>query len=197
VAPQQAAEVEAARPGRPRDDDRESEILAAAVEALVAEGFDAMTIEGVAARVGAGKATLYRRWRNKTELVAAALRRHAGADVPIPDTGDARADLRTYLRGLQAAFNGTDGGLMAAFTIERIRHPELGEAYDRLFVADRRAALRRMVGRAVERGDLPPNTDIELIIDVGPALMLHFFVRHNGRLPRGFADRIADQFLAG
>ena len=185
----------AGRSGRPRCDDRDVEILAAALNALVAEGYDAMTIEGVAARVGAGKATLYRRWRNKAELVADAIRRHACVEIPVPDTGDIRADLGTYLRGLQASFRSIDGALMAAFTAERIRHPELGDAFERRFVAERRDQLRRIIEAAVQRADLPGGTDVELIIDVGPALMVQQYVRLHGQLPEDLADRIIEQFL--
>jgi AcrR family transcriptional regulator len=193
VAPPVVSPV-ASRIGRPRSQAREEEILAAALEALVAEGYDAMTIEGVAARVGAGKATVYRRWRNKAELVVEAIRRHPGFDVPMVDTGDVRADLRTFLRAMADAFNGIDGALMTAFTAEQMRHPELAATFERQFVEDRRTHLRRIVQNAVDRGDLPANTDVELVAGVGPALLKHEFV-YGRKFGPDLADRIVDQFL--
>ncbi|MCU1426341.1 MAG: TetR family transcriptional regulator [Actinomycetia bacterium] len=181
--------------GRPRSLEREQEILRCALAALVDEGFNAMTMEGVASRAGAGKATLYRRWHNKAELVADAIRAHACTDVPTVDTGDVRADLRTFLRAMHGAFCGIDGPLMAVFTAERIRHPELGEAFERRFVADRRRYLRMIVRRGVERGQLPANTDVDLLAEVGPALMLHEFVTRRGRLRQDLPERILAQFL--
>ena len=195
VAPEKLAALAAARIGRPRSQEREEEILAAALELLVAEGYDAMTIEGIAARVGAGKATVYRRWKNKAELVADAIRRHAALDLELVETGDVRADLRTFLRGMLDAFRGIDGALIGAFTAERIRHPELAAAFDRQFVEDRRAHLRRIVQSAVDRGQLPPTTDVELVANVGPALLMHELVFGNRQFGSDLADRIVDQFI--
>lgn len=181
--------------GRPRSDEAELRILRAALDALVAEGFDGMTIEGVATRASAGKATLYRRWRNKPELVADALSRHVSADVQVVDTGDIRADMRAFLRRLVAAYRGLDGKLVAAFAAERIRHPELGEAFDRYFIADRRIELRALVRAAIQRGQLPSDSDADLLAQVGPAVVLHELVVRRARLNVEFADRIVAQFF--
>jgi AcrR family transcriptional regulator len=175
--------------GRPRSEDREREIMAAALEALVAEGYDGMSVEGVAARAGAGKATVYRRWRNKAELVADAIREHACRDIELPDTGDARADLRAFLRDLQGSFEDFEGKLIAVFTAERMRHPDLAAAFDARFVSQRRAYLETIVRRAIERGELPADTDVELLAEVGPAILLHQFVKGGGKLPDDVADR--------
>jgi AcrR family transcriptional regulator len=193
-APATVAPLATSRVGRPRSQAREEEILAAALEALVAEGYDAMTIEGIAARVGAGKGTVYRRWQNKAELVVDAIRRHPGFDVPLVDTGDVHSDIRAFLRAMVDALRGIDGGLMSAFTAERIRHPELAATFDRQFVENRRAHLRRIVQDAVDRGDLPTTTDVELLANVGPALLMHELV-FGREVTRDLADRIVTQFL--
>jgi AcrR family transcriptional regulator len=185
----------APRGGRPRSEQRDHEILDATLQAFVADGYDAMTIEGIAAQIGASKATVYRRWRNKTELVVEAVRRHAVASIPLPDTGDIREDVRTYLTGMLEALRGFDGALMVAFTAERIRHPELGALFEERFAADRRAHLRRIVRAAVDRGDLPADTDVELLADAGPALLLQHLAFRRGPLRPELADRIVDQFF--
>lgn len=181
--------------GRPRSAEREQDILDATLTALVDEGYDAMTVEGVAARAGAGKATVYRRWPNKAELVADAIRRYACATVPVVDTGDIRGDLVAVLRALYDAFNGMEGALLAAFTAERLRHPDLSDAFERRFVSGRRAQLRDMVRGAVERGTLAPDTDVELLADVGPAMLLDEFVRRRGRIRPDLPERIVAQFF--
>src|SRR5690606_7471539 len=158
------------RRGRPRSQEREREILAAAIAALIDEGYDAMSIEGVAARAGAGKATLYRRWSNKAELVADAIREHVSLEIEARDTGDIRADMRSFLLGLHRAFNGVDGQLIAVFTAERLRNPDLAAAFDELHVNSRRAHLNHLVQQAVDRGDLPADSDVELLAEVGPAI---------------------------
>ena len=184
-----------ARGGRPRSKEREREILAAALQALVAEGFDAMTIEGVAAAAGAGKATVYRRWHNKIDLVIDAIREQVALSAEIVDTGDIAADMRSFLRQLQCDLLGPNGALLAAFMAERLRHPALAEAFEVQYKSHKRAQLRRLVRRAVMRGDLPPDTDIELLAGVGPALMIYEFVQRAGRLPRDLPDRIVRQFF--
>lgn len=171
-------------------------ILDAALTALAEEGYDAMTIEGVAARAGAGKSTLYRRWRSKAELVADAIAHHTCAEVPLVDTGDVRADLRGFLRGLQATFRGRDGALIAAAAAERIRHPELVAELDRVFIDERRSYLRRRLQSAVARGALPAATDVELLADAGPALLLHELSRGGG-LDDDLPERIVALLLPG
>lgn len=190
-----AAEAACERRGRPRSEERHQVILDAALAALVEEGYDAMTVEGVAARAGAGKATLYRRWRSKAELVGEAIARHACGDVPLVDTGDVRADLLAFLRALQATFDGVDGALMAAIAAERIRHPELVAEFDRRFVDARRAHLRRLLSNAVARGELPATTDVDLLADIGPAVLLHDISRRADGRRRDLPERIVAQLL--
>lgn len=181
--------------GRPRSKEREREILAAAVRALVTEGFDAMTVEGVAAAAGAGKATVYRRWRNKADLVIDAIREHASLRAEIVDTGDLAADMESFLTQLQGDLLGPDGALLATFMAERLRHPALAEAFETQFMAGRRAQLRKLVRNAVARGDLPSDTDVHLLADAGPALMIYEYVQRGGRLPRDLPERIVRQFF--
>ena len=190
-----AAAVDVARRGRPRSKEREREILAAALHALVTEGFDAMTIEGVAAAAGAGKATVYRRWHNKIDLVIDAIREQVALRADIVDTGDIGADMRSFLTKLQCDLLGPNGALLATFMAERLRHPSLAQAFEEQYVSQKRAQLRRLVRRAVARGDLPADSDIDLLAGVGPALMIYEFVQRAGRLPRDLPDRIVRQFF--
>ena len=134
-----------ARGGRPRSKEREREILAAALHTLVTEGFDAMTIEGVAAAAGAGKATVYRRWHNKIDLVIDAIGEQVALRAEIVDTGDIGADMRSYLRQLQRDLLGPNGALLATFMAERLRHPALAEAFEAQYASEKRACLRKLV----------------------------------------------------
>jgi AcrR family transcriptional regulator len=188
--------TEAPRAGRPRSEECTKAIIDATLQELAESGYVALTIDGVAARSGSGKATIYRRWSTKADLVADAIDRHTFAELPMDDTGDLEADLRRYLRALERALSGIDGELLLALTAERLRNPELASAFDRRFVDERRTWLRGLLRSAIDRGELPPATDVELLADVGPALYLHAFV-HGGRARlRGLADRIVTQFIA-
>ncbi len=182
--------------GRPRSKEREREILAAAINVLVTEGYDAMTIEGVAAAAGAGKATLYRRWRCKADLVIDAIRAHVGLRAEIVDTGDIGADMRSFLEQMLADLIGPDGALLATFMAERLRHPALAEAFEAQYVSQKRSQLRDLVRRAVARGDLSADTDIDLLADVGPSLMIYEFVQRRGQPRPDLPDRIVRQFFS-
>ena len=95
-----SAPDERPKPGRRRDPTRDTAIADATLAVFVEEGYSALTIEGVAARAGVGKATIYRRYASKAELVVDAVRAGAGIADGLPDTGDVRADLATMLRPL-------------------------------------------------------------------------------------------------
>jgi len=194
-APVTDATATRSRVGRPRSEEATRAILDAALQEFVAAGYGAMTVDRVAARSGVGKATVYRRWSTKAELVAEAIDRHTFADLPIEDTGDVRGDLRRYLRGIEAAMEGFDGDLMAAMIAERLRHPDLAAAFDRRFALARRERLRRLLRRAVERGELPAGTDVDILADAGPGLfLLRLATGRRGR-SAGLADRVVAQLL--
>jgi AcrR family transcriptional regulator len=183
--------------GRGWSDEREQEVLDAALAVLVEEGFGTMTVERVAARAGASKASLYRRWRNKAELVTDAIRcSQAASRFLPPDTGDLRADLTAYLRHMQESFESADGALMTALIAERVRHPDLADEFDRRFVAEKRGHLHELLQRAIDRGELDAGTDIDILADLGPALMLYRFTLRRGQLRPDLAERIVDQLLS-
>src|SRR5579859_936905 len=112
-------------PGRPRSEAADRAILAAALDALVEEGFESMTIEGVACRARVGKATIYRRWASKLDLVLEAVNSRTCAHITVPDTGDIRADVLSMLEELRATMTGPDGKVATAFIAEQLRHPVL------------------------------------------------------------------------
>src|SRR5581483_9265964 len=104
--------------GRPRSAEVDRAILDAALELLVEHGYGGVSMEAIATRAGVGKAAIYRRWSNKAELVVDALREAGCATMPMPDTGDVRADLIAMLSALQDSVTGRDGQLMITFMSE-------------------------------------------------------------------------------
>lgn len=181
----------ALRPGRPRDPACDAAIRAATLDAFVADGYSGVSIEGVAARAGVGKATIYRRYATKAEMVVDAVRASAGIGDHLPDTGDVRADLRSMLQMQKERLSGPDGKVLIAFMGERVRHPDLGAEFDRSVIGKKRAHVRGLLDAAVKRGDLPADTDVEVVAELGPALIWHHAIYG---LP--LTDDLPDRILA-
>jgi AcrR family transcriptional regulator len=161
------------RPGRRRDPSRDEAILDATLAAFAEEGYAGVSIEGVAARAGVGKATIYRRYAGKAQLVVEAVRVGACLDDHLPDTGDLRSDLETMLRAMVDRLRGADGPVLLAFAAERLHHPELAAEFERSVIGAKRAHVRNLIIAAVRRGELPADTDVDLTTEVGPALVWH------------------------
>lgn len=156
--------------GRPRDASAEQKILDATLELLSEVGFAGLTVDGVAARAGVGRATIYRRWQSKGALVLAASQCLIG-DVAGPDTGTLRGDLLALTSGLVDHLRRTPGGcLLPTLAAEARSNPELA-ALVASFADERRAHVRAVLRRARDRGELHAGTDLDVLIDVivGPA----------------------------
>ena len=157
-------------PGRPRSTEADEAILRAALELLAEDGYRALTMERVRERSGVGKATLYRRYGSKEELVRAAIV-HLNADVPLPDTGalvsDFAATATTILAG--AARTGALT-LMPRLLSDVTGDPEMHALFYEHLVEPRRKVVRTIVERAQARGEIRADVDPELAIDlmVGP-----------------------------
>lgn len=153
------------RPGRPRDAGADDAIMDAVIELLTEFGFRGVTIDAVAQRAGVGKATIYRRWEGKEQLVLDALT--AGRiPVPQPDTGSLREDLLAYYLPL-ADTEAQRGAvrLMPALAAEAAVDSELA-ARLHAYVADRRAPVAGILHRAQERGEIDGGFDMELVVDL-------------------------------
>jgi AcrR family transcriptional regulator len=182
------------RAGRPRDPACDAAILQATLDLFAEAGYAGVSMERVAATAGVGKATIYRRYASKAEMVVEAVRCGAQMDDHLPDSGDLRADLTSMMRRLVERLNGDDGRLMTTLAMERARNPDLADEFDRSVVGKKRVHVRRLVASAVERGDLPEDADIELIAETPPALLWHHAL--NGLpIDDALLERILDLIL--
>ncbi|MGH9186161.1 MAG: TetR/AcrR family transcriptional regulator [Acidimicrobiales bacterium] len=156
---------EVRRPGRPRDAGTERVILDAAVAILGEVGFAGLTVDAVAARAGVGKATIYRRWPSKEALLMAVAALTAESQV-VPDTGSLREDLIGLLRHLaEMSADPIKRCVMPAMMAEAQRNDEVRRLVTK-FANERRNGGRRIIRRAMARGELPPNVDVELLLDL-------------------------------
>lgn len=189
---------------KPTEDDRSpitrgagarDRVLRAALDLLADEGLGGFTMDAVASRAGASKATVYRRWSTRSELIADAMDAEAPA-APVPDTGELRSDLGELLAALHALLSTRPfPRLLAAFVDAAERDPTLSSLHAAL-AERRREPLRQVLQRAREREEIPAGTDIELAIDLltGPAF-LRRLIRHQ-QSSTDYAYAIVDHVLA-
>lgn len=189
----------APRRGRPRDAARDRALLDATLAVLAESGYGGLTTAAVAARAGVSTATLYRRWSSKEDLVVAAAASFAEEDpYGLPGTGSLEGDLRVVLRDKAAAMTGESGRVMRALIGEAAHNTALAEALTVTLLAPVYRRVTEVVRSAVERGEIPPVEDAELLgeVVVGP-VMGRFLL--TPRLPEqvdeATAWEVADRFL--
>ncbi len=181
--------------GRPRSEAAHQAILDATLALLAESGFSALTVEGVATRAGVGKATIYRRWASKLPLVIEAFSQLPSLEEV--DTGSLERDLETMLRGYIQLYNTTPLGVVLPSLVgERAHNPELSRLLDPV-LKGRRSPLVGALERAVARGELPSDLDLELAADlvVGPIPVRLFFTGR--RLHPKMVQPMVQMALAG
>lgn len=184
--------------GRPRSEKARGAILEAAAELLLEKGLAAVSMDAVAARAGVSKATIYRWWPTKETLALDALY-HEWAAVPSPrDTGSLRGDLLSLLRPwARLASRRPYGRAIAALLTEAQTDPTFAREYRTRFVEPRRDQARPILQRAIERGDLPATTNIELVLDLLYGPLYHRLLHGHAPLDDRFLRDLIDTVLAG
>ena len=194
MTPAESAAAEPAlRPGRKRDHTRDPEILDAALTVLAETGYDGMTIEMVAARAKAGKATIYRRWPSKNELVidAVACMKAGGLD-NLPDTGTLRGDLIAMIKPHSIKEGEKKLQVMAGLISMLARAPELAQTANAAIVEPRAAANRTLMRRAVERGEISADCDIDTLSLVAPSMAAYRVLILQKPVDRAFLISLID-----
>lgn len=193
-----ATEEQMRRPGRPRSARAHQAIIQVTLALLAEVGFEALSLESVAARAGAGKTTIYRWWPSKEALVREALE-GMRADVPVIDTGDLRTDLLTVLRGALGILDSPTGTLIARLIAEVGTNPPLFHALQSSLIEPRVRQFRDILARAQERGQLRPGLDLTVALDLiaGPYLYRLLIGRHMGPTPPDYAARMVEAIWRG
>ncbi|HEY2296689.1 MAG TPA: TetR/AcrR family transcriptional regulator [Jatrophihabitans sp.] len=179
--------------GRPRSARAENAVLEAAAELLLDQGLAAVSMDTIAARAGVSKATIYRWWPTKESLALDALF-HDWEGVPaVDDTGSLRGDLLKLLRPwARLAVMRPYGRVIAALLTQAQTDPEFASEYRARFVKPRRDQGRAIFRRAIERGEIPAATKIEVALDLlyGPIYhrLLHGHAPLNDRFVRDVID---------
>jgi AcrR family transcriptional regulator len=184
--------------GRRRSERSHEAIIAATQELLVERSYPELTIEGIAARAGVGKQTIYRWWPSKAALVLEAYL--AGSEaVPLPaERTTAREDVRALLGWLIAVLAQPIGGHVVAGLIADLQHDaDLAEGFHRDVVPARRQAMLAALERARARGEIRADADLELAVDALHGAVFYRLLLSGEPLDDDFADRLAEQTLAG
>jgi AcrR family transcriptional regulator len=182
-------------PGRPRSEEAHDAILTAAVALVREVGYDAVGMEAIAARAGVGKATLYRRWKDKESLVIEAVSRIV-ASIPVPDTGGLEGDLHALLRVALGMYGDpASGRLLSGLVAAMARSEPIARAIRGGFVGTWRDAVRAVLEHAAARGQLRPGADLGLAGDLLSAPFFYRFLLTGEPVDEPLARAIVDAVL--
>lgn len=192
-----APQDQARRAGRPRSEHADRAIIEAALDVFAESGPEGLCIEKVAAKAGVGKATIYRRWPGKEDLLLAAL---SALRVPLPEPkGESvRDDLVALLEAMRGET--VDPRQVRQFALllgEGDRYPRLIDRYVEAVVEPRRDVFRAVLRRGVATGELRDGTSIELAVDMLTGAVLARARLGRERPERGWARRLVDELLTG
>lgn len=185
-------------PGRPRSDTSRAAILKAAYQMLREGGFAQFTVEGVAARAGAGKATIYRWWTNKGTLaVEAFLVAVAPRMDAIKPSDDALDDLRRTVHTAAGIYRGRAGQLIRELLSLGHADVQTGRLLFAGYLTPRREAALGMLRRVEAAGLLRAGVDLDVLADALWGPIFHRLVVEHRTLERAFVDKLLDVVLEG
>lgn len=171
-------------------------VLAAARDILADGGVKSLTIEGVARRTGVAKTTIYRRWRSKEELALEVVLAMTRSVVATPTSGDTRTSLVDLLDGAVTILRTSPmGQVMRGLASDLATDEELGRAYRDQVMSLRRDHLAELVARGVDRGELSPGCDVDLLHDLLFGPVYYRLLMGDGTLAEDSAARIVDAVL--
>jgi AcrR family transcriptional regulator len=182
------------RRGRPRDPSRDEAIIHASIDILVRDGYDRLSMEGVATTAGVGKATLYRRWGSKAELVIDAMATLKPVIDSI-DTGSLDGDIELLVAASCSPGSQRLLQVMVSICSALPREPELLEAFRTRFTEPRIARITEILERARRRGELGPDVDVAMAASLVPSLMLQRVLMTGQPAGRGYAEKVVGSLL--
>ena len=184
-------------PGRPRSEQARRAILSSTLRLLGKKGFSDFKIEEVADHAEVGKATVYRWWPNKGALIADAFASSTTSKLHFPDTGSVYTDMSQQMRQLVKIFRSRHGRIVSAILAAGQSDKDVIQAFRERFLWPRRREAYRTLRRAIARGELRQDTDLDLLLDslYGPIYM-RFLIQHD-RLTPEFVEHLCALVLGG
>jgi AcrR family transcriptional regulator len=180
---------------RRRGEVLEAAILDATLAELAEVGYWRLAMERVAARARTSKASLYKRWPNRAELVVAALHHQGGEPAPAPDTGNLRDDVLTLLRYGARSLDGLFGEAARGLMAENLTNPESTANLRARMFTSRDKLMREILERAVARGDIPAAAVTPHLVSFAPALVDYHFLVYGAPVADRFLCEVVDDLL--
>ncbi|MDP9461603.1 MAG: TetR/AcrR family transcriptional regulator [Actinomycetota bacterium] len=180
------------RGGRPRDPSRDGVIRAAILRLLAEVGYGALTMDAVASEAGVGKATIYRRWRTKQDLVVDTISDLNRAEAAPPDTGSLEGDLRQMLRSLVTVITGPTGAATLSLLSTVPHQPALAEAFRNGPLAVWRQSFEEIWSRAEQRGEVQPDVAGSVVAETTSALLVQRWLLTGRPIDEAYADEVLD-----
>ena len=180
------------RGGRPRDPSRDGVIRAAILRLLADVGYGALTMDAVASEAGVGKATIYRRWRTKQDLVVDTISDLNRAEAVTPDTGSIEGDLRTVMHQMVSMITGPTGAATLALLSTVPHQPALAEAFRNGPLAVWRDTFQGVWQRAEQRGEVRSGLHGSIVAECTSALMVQRWLLTGGPVDDAYADEVLE-----
>jgi AcrR family transcriptional regulator len=180
------------RGGRPRDPSRDGVIRAAILRLLADVGYSALTMDAVASEAGVGKATIYRRWRTKQDLVVDTISDLNRAEATPPDTGSLEGDLRAMLRSLVSVITGPTGAATLSLLSTVPHQPALAAAFRNGPLAVWRHTFEQIWARGEQRGEIRPGVAGSIAAETTSALLVQRWLLTGEPVDDAFADEVLD-----
>jgi len=185
--------TDASRPsrgGRPRDPSRDGVIRAAILRLLAEVGYGALTMDAVASEAGVGKATIYRRWRTKQDLVVDTISDLNRAQAAAPDTGSIEGDLRSMMHQMVSMITGPTGAATLSLLSTIPHQPALANAFRNGPLGVWREAFAQMWARAEQRGEVRPGLTGSIVAESTSALMVQRWLLTGEPVDETYADEV-------
>ncbi len=194
-ATRQALDTAAPVRSRRRGEALETAIRDAVVDLVVQKGAAGVTMEAVAAAAGTSKPVLYRRWPDRAALLRDTLVPMAMQAIPHTDTGSYRSDMLAILHGWADFFRSPQGVIAPAIVGAMPHDPELASAFRQGVIAWRKAAMAETIARGVERGELRADVPVEILRELGQAMLWHRFLVTGDEITDDLIGHIVDHIL--
>jgi AcrR family transcriptional regulator len=187
--------VRPSRGGRPRDPSRDSVIRAAILRLLADVGYGALTMDAVASEAGVGKATIYRRWRTKQDLVVDTISELNRAEAAPADTGSLEGDLRAMMHSLVSVITGPTGAATLSLLSTVPHQPALAQAFQSGPLAVWRQSFEEIWTRAEQRGEIRKGAGTSVLAETASALLVQRWLLTGRPVDDAYAEEVLDSVV--